>query len=60
MDIDIICLGTDGKDPETLANKYYERELHFNRCSEKYLVEDWTGELIFMVYFVNKTSTFTG
>ena len=38
MDIDIICLEADGKDPETLANKYYERKLHFNRCSDKYQV----------------------
>jgi len=53
IDIDIICLEADGEDAEMLANHYYERKLHFNRYSNKYQVEDWPRELIFMVYFLN-------
>lgn len=56
MNIDIICLEADGEDAEMLANHYYERKLHFNRYSDKYQVEDWPGELIFMVYFLNGIS----
>ena len=56
MDIDIICLESDGKDPEMLANQYYERKLHFNRYSNEYQVIDRPRELIFMVYFLNRIS----
>ncbi len=48
MNINIICLEADGVNPDKLAQNYYMK-IGFIPCSEKYNVNDWTGELIFMV-----------